>query len=128
MIPGETVIGIDQGNHLWVVLSKPTADGDIAIVNFSEHRGADCGQSPCTVIQPGEHPYITKETCVFYRRAMLTSMAGLDEACERGVFRRHSALTAELLERIQRDAVGHRKVDRIVRIAIQASLPRKYID
>lgn len=29
MIPGETFVGYDLGNHLWIVLSLPTEHGEI---------------------------------------------------------------------------------------------------
>ena len=56
MNPGETFIGYDLGNHLWIVLSLPTERGKIALVNLTTHgRSVRCG-GPLHHRVPGRAP------------------------------------------------------------------------
>ena len=122
MNPGETIIGLDFGNHLWIVLSNPTSDGQIALVNLTTHgRGPPCGPA-CTVLAVGEHPFVTRESCVYFRGAYLNPLAPLIQARTHGTLRQHDALSPDLLRRIQDGALEHRMVARIVKLAVAASL------
>ncbi len=121
MKPGETIIGLDFGNHLWIVVSAPTSAGEIALVNLTTHgRGLLCGPA-CTIVTTGEHPYVTRESCVYYRAAYLNPLAPLLAAREQGALRQHEPLSMELLRRVQDGALAHNMVDRIVKLAIEAS-------
>lgn len=121
MSPGETIIGLDFGNHLWIVLS-PTNDGEIALVNLTTHgRGPSCGAA-CTVIAAGEHRFVTRDSCVYFRAAYLNPLAPLTKAREQGTLRQHDPLAPELLRRIQEAALASRMVARNVKLAIQASI------
>lgn len=122
MTPGETIIGLDLGNHRWIVLSLPTDDGEIALANLTEHgRGPTCGEA-CTIVRVGEHPFITKESCVYYRGAYMNLLAPLLVSRDQGTLRQHDPVSNALLERIQRGALSHRQVSHAVKKAIQASL------
>jgi hypothetical protein len=119
--PGETIIGLDLGNHLWIVISAPTSNGEVALVNLTTHgRSPSCGRA-CTLITTGEHPYVTRESCVYYRAAYLNPLAPLLAAREQGTLRQHEPLSTELLRRVQDGALAHNMVARIVKHAIVAS-------
>lgn len=122
MNPGETILGFDFGNHLWMVLSTPTADGQIALANLTTHgRLSTCGDS-CVVVKPGEHPYVVRASCIYYRGALLNPVAPLDGAKARGVLQQHEPCTPELLRRIQDGALASRFVAGAVKAAIRAGL------
>ncbi len=122
MTPGETIIGLDFGNHLWIVLSSPTADGLVALVNLTTHdRSPACGPE-CTVITPGQHPFVTRDSCVYFRKAYLNLLGPLEAARAQGTLAQHEPLSGELLHVIQSRALSHPMVDRIVKVAIRVSL------
>lgn len=122
MNPGETIIGLDFGNHLWIVLSWPTREGEIALVNLTTHgRGLPCGPA-CTTVAPGEHPFVNRLSCVYYRGAYLNPLAPLLKARESGTLCQDEALSPQLLRRIQDDALASRMVARIIKAAVQESL------
>lgn len=87
--------------HLWVVVSNPTADGSIAMVNFTTLR------RPCDetcVLNAGDHPFIRHPTIVAYGRGRMSPLNA------------HAAI-----QRQPRDErVRRRVLDRIMRGAIQS--------
>ena len=91
------------------------------MVNFTEHRGVQCGQAPCTVVDIGEHPYLVKQSCIYFRGALLNPLAPLERAKNAGTLRQHAPLAAALLRRIQAAVIAHRMVDRVVKLAVQES-------
>lgn len=124
MIPGETFIGYDLGNHLWVVLSLPTGRGQIALVNLTTHgRSGRCG-AHCVVVQPGEHSFVRRASCVYYHKAILGPVQPLDADKERGALRQREPLSDELLRRVQHGALASRLTDEPFKAAIRATLER----
>lgn len=95
MIPGETILGLDFGNHLWVVLTPANSVGDIVIVNLTTHGRGLCGPA-CTTIAVGEHAFVTRESCVYYRGIMFNPVAPLLQAREQGFLRQHDRVSAGL--------------------------------
>lgn len=122
MLPGETILGFDFGNHLWIVLSVATADGQLALANLTTHgRQRTCG-SGCVVVSPGEHEYPSRDSCVYYRGALLNPGAPLDDAKRRGVLEQREPFVAELLLRVQRGALASRMTSDKVKEAIRRTL------
>ncbi len=108
MNPGETILGLDFGHHLWVVLSRETADGRVAIANFTTHGQSSTRGLDCAVIRAGEHPYVMRASCVYYRRADLKPLEPLEKAREQGTLRQHAPCSPGLLRRIQDGALASR--------------------
>lgn len=102
MTPGDTLIGLDAGGHLWVVISSER-NGQVAVVNITTHRDESCIDSACH-IEAGEHPQVSRRSCVFYRKAFMTSAEILTKALERNIFQRREPLSAALLRRVQEGA------------------------
>jgi len=123
VIPGETILGLDFGNHLWVVLTPANSFGDIVIVNLTTHGRGLCGPA-CTTIAVGEQAFVTRESCVYYRGVMFNPVAPLLQAREQGFLRQHDRVSAGLLLRIQDGALADRVVPRIMKIEIEASVVR----
>ncbi len=53
-------------SHLWMVISDPAQSDECVIVSFTSWR-ADKDQA--CVVDVGEHPYVSKKTCVNFRDA-----------------------------------------------------------
>ena len=124
MIPGETFIGYDLGNHLWVALSLPTERGEIALVNLTTHgRSSRCGDH-CIVVRPGEHPFVRRESCVHYQKAVLGLVAPLDAARERRTLAVREPISAELLLRAQEGALASRLTKPAFKAVVRATLER----
>lgn len=124
MNPGETFIGYDLGNHLWIVLSLPTERGEIALVNLTTHgRSSRCG-THCVVVQPGEHPFVRRDSCVHYRKAVLGLAAPLNAARNQRTLRTHAPVEPELLRRIQNGALSMHETEPGFKAAVRATLER----
>ncbi|RLT35060.1 MAG: hypothetical protein DWI59_04960 [Chloroflexi bacterium] len=123
MIPGETIIGLDMGGHLWIVLSQPTSDATIVVVSLTSHNKDSCGDH-CVIVTPNEHPWPDHDSCVFYRRTDFNPIQPLDVAKARGMLRQSDPLSPALLLRIQEGALASRFTNRLVRDAIRATLGR----
>lgn len=88
-------------SHLWVVVSDPSQSEDVLIVNFTSWR-ADKDQA--CVLNPGDHPYITNQTCVNYKDAKLCKASALDSLIQNGQMQSHAPMNKTVLKKI-REAV-----------------------
>jgi len=83
--------------------SDPSQDQRrVAVVNFTGYLPFKDGT--CR-IQIGEHPRITKETCVQYAGCQIVQLAFLEDRKDRGDLVMDVPLSAKLLERIREGAV-----------------------
>lgn len=119
MNPGTTIVGLDFGNHLWIVLSRQVS-GSVAVVNLVTHTDA-CVDPSCHV-EVGEHRFVTRRSCLFYRKAYLNPFAPLQKAHADGTLRLHDPLDAALLRRVQLGALASKFTARDVKAAIELTL------
>lgn len=108
MNPGDTLVGLDEQRHLWMVLILETANGEVAVANLTSHdpeQKRSCGEE-CVIVRPGEHPYPSRDSCVFYRDAWLTSLEWLRKGLENRTYRMNEPLSAQLLARIRQGALA----------------------
>src|SRR5438477_10864490 len=85
--------------HPWTIISAPELDAEnVVIVNFTELR--DYKDQSC-IVQPGEHPTITKPSCINYPKARLLTNAQLENAKRLKALELVAPLSPELLERIR---------------------------
>lgn len=120
---GDTIYGIDEQNHLFIVLSVPMS-GQVAIASFTSHRleRTYCSEH-CVTFDQQDHPDFRHETCVRYRKALLTSLYWLGNGLENRTYRRSAPVSPEMLLRIQQGALDLRlNAPSVVRSAIRASL------
>jgi len=117
--PGETILGFDLGNHLFFVLSVEVA-GLVAVANFTDSSFPSSDRT--CVAHPGEHPFLTKESCVYYRKAEMVALAPLSRAREEGELKQHQPLSPALLRRIQDGALISRFTARDVQAAVRLTL------
>lgn len=121
MTPGATIIGLDQGGHLWIVLGEPH-DGRIAVVNLTTHTGNCCDDS-CH-LDVGDHPFVSRRSCVYYRGAFLADAEYLGKAFDEATFPVRKPLSAEVLLRVQEGAFQSRFTSKEVKLAVRATLGR----
>ena len=88
-------------SHLWVIISDPSQSDAVLIVNFTSWRG---DKDQACVLDKGDHPYISRRTCVNFRQAKVCAAAQLDELARAGKMVHREPLRPEILQRI-RDAV-----------------------
>jgi len=76
--PGETVLGVDEGNHLHIVLSTETDAGQVAIANFTTHYESHRRRpTGCLIIAPHEHPWLRHESVLPMSTPVCSTWSGL---------------------------------------------------
>lgn len=125
MSPGEAFVGFDIGGHLWFVLTGPDAEGRVVVVNITTHgRSPICARGDCFVLAPGDHPFITRESCVYWRGADFAEDAALEAARERRTLDLRPPLPPKLLREMQQRVADSPYVSDRVRRVVRAQLNR----
>lgn len=89
----------DEKEHLWALITAPDPEsGDSVMVNLTTQRPHS---DTTTIIRAGGHPFVDRPTVVFYADARMVDAKILEEGLRQGLVRQHSALSAEVLQRIQ---------------------------
>ena len=85
-------------SHLWIIISDPSCDGEnVLIVNVTDatkHHDDSC------VLTAAEHDWLTKESCVAYQFAKVTSVSDLQKALSLGLLHPKTPVSAEVLQRV----------------------------
>lgn len=103
MNAGDTFLPPKPYNHLYMVISDPVIDPDrVVLVNFTTFH-AD--EEDCCIAQSGEHPFLTRKSCVRYKDGRISSVSALDTLVARGVLTANKPLSKELLRRVQQGAL-----------------------
>jgi hypothetical protein len=106
---GDTILiplpGTSYDSHLWMVISDPAIGEHCVIVNFTTWR-ADKDQS--CVVDVGEHPYISKRTCVNYHDAKKVSISDLDRLVASQRLKPLAPLSPTLLAKIRKGVPNSR--------------------
>ena len=121
--PGDTFWGLDRQHHLWIALTPLAPDGSIFVANFTSHHPsekASCDER-CTVVNPGEHPYPRRPSCIFYEGIRTETQQDIMEGIERP-FRRGEPLSPALLRRVRQGALDSDRVARAIKDAVRAAL------
>src|SRR5690348_12699587 len=85
--------------HLWIVITEPQPpDFQCVIVSLTDRRKKP---DQTVILQPGEHPFITKESIIWYGDARFADARWLDELVRRGTAKLRDPCTPDLLKRIQ---------------------------
>lgn len=122
MIPGETILGLDAGQHLWVVLTSPDSDGNVVITNLTTHGQSPACGSHCVVIKPEEHAWLKHDSCIYYRRADFNPVQPLDTAKSKGTLNQADPMSDAVLTRIREGALQSRFVAPRLKSAISDEL------
>jgi hypothetical protein len=96
---GDTFIPPKPYDHLYMVISDPSVDSErIVLVNFTSF---DVDEEDCCIAQKGEHPFLTRKSCVRYKDARITSTSAVDKLVAGGKMRQHKPLSDGLLKRVR---------------------------
>lgn len=101
---GDTFLisGPDTNNHLFVIISDPHKNPtEIVTVNFTSWEP---GKDRSCIIQPGEHPWVTKESCVRYRQERLITLEEFNRCVKSQNINLQEPVSAALLRRIHAGA------------------------
>ena len=91
----------DLGNgvpHLWVVLTDPDENGEVAMVSLTTRRK---GSDDTVILDSHDHPFVIRETAVSYGNAMCAAVQNLTNAVCVGAAFMHRPVSQDLLTRIQ---------------------------
>jgi len=110
MNTGDTLRVVDPGvsydAHLWIVLSKPELDPDhVLLVNFTSWRS---DKDQACILEPGDHPYVKKKTCVNYADSKIVSETQIQRLIHAGKLEHHAPIDLPLLERMREGAMQSR--------------------
>lgn len=121
MTPGDTFVPIaPRGDgHLWVVISAPTPQNRLAIVNLTTRR-PPCDDS--CILQARDHPFLRHESIVFYARARLADADILDGNLSGGLYSPRDPVTVGLLRRIQDGALVSPYTSGLVQACVRSTL------
>jgi hypothetical protein len=90
-----------QRGHLWVVVSDSRADPtQVVIANMTTDRGID---RSC-ILNPGDHPFVNRPTCIRYDMARIVTNAELERHVSSNAIRLQDPVSADVLERIRQGA------------------------
>ena len=121
--PGATFFGYDQANHLWIILSQADQDGRFALANFTSHWSNQASHQDCPlVLQKDDHPWIRRETCIYWRGMRLEREALIAEAIENGRIVTREPLEPDILAQIQQTALDILPETHDARALIRAAL------
>lgn len=127
MNPGDTFLDFDPtyGAHLWVVVATP---GTQALTfNFTTLRPGPRCDTSC-IIRAGEHPFVTRDTVVEYRRGFVAEQVHWEKVVAAGGARSHVGVSAAVLLRIQQGALASKFTEqahqRIIRQLLGIPEPR----
>ena len=101
---GDTFLLVNAGinNHLFIIISDPSADPNrIVTANFTSW-GPDTDQS--CVVEVGEHRFVKRRSCVYYGESRLITLAQYDRFLAASLLAPHDPVTGALLDRILRGA------------------------
>jgi hypothetical protein len=105
--PGDTFLAGEQvhgKHHLWIVINDPGQHATTALfVNVTTMSAI--AETTC-VLQPGDHPFITRQSWIRYASAKTALVVQLDTLEARGLAIRQAPVSAALLARIRAGAAA----------------------
>ena len=119
---GDTLLGLDEWGHLYFVLMLNPASDLAVLANLTSHWPEARSHDNCTVVSPGEHPWVRRDSCTYFRGAMFTPREELDRRIASGRYTQREPLAPHLLNRLQRAAIEHPLTPAEVKTAIRAAL------
>lgn len=105
--------------HVWVVIAGPDDANRVVMVNFTTRRG-NCDDT--CVVQPGEHPNVTRDSVIAYAGAWVVNKYTLDQAIALHKGQTLAPVSPALLSRIQMGALASIYASPIVQSAVRKHL------
>jgi hypothetical protein len=100
--PGDTFViakTTREVEHLWIILTNPAADGTAVCVNVTTKYNIYADTT--VTLQPGDHPFVSKESVVHYPDAQALLLSSVEKALQAKVGFSHTPCEANFLKRIQ---------------------------
>ena len=123
MNAGDTFIipmpGTSYDSHLWMLISDPQAGEFGVIVNFTSWR-ADKDQA--CIVEPGDHPYVSKRTCVNFKDAKKRKLIDLESLISSRNLKNSAPLSASLLAKIRNAVLESRMNWECVQLLLEQGL------
>ncbi len=98
LLPRDT----NKVSHLWIVITESEEMGKAVCVNVSSSSSSFCDET--VVLQPGDHPFISKKSVIRYMDAKVLDLKEVDKAIK-GCFHftcvKKEKCEHELLKKIQ---------------------------
>jgi hypothetical protein len=92
-----------ETEHLYVIIAINTGNKKALIVNLTENKA---GKEQGCIINPGEHPFVKKQTTINFAEAKITDIKNLEESVKHGVIKIHAKFEESILKRIQEAALS----------------------
>ena len=103
-------------SHLWIVISDPDADPDkVVIVNMTSWRE---DKDQACILNIGDHPYVSRRTCINYGGAKVVTRDGLDALMASGKVKADAKCSDALLLRIRNGVADSRMSLGIVEVLV----------
>jgi hypothetical protein len=99
--------GTSYDSHLWILISDPSQGDECVIVNFTSWRQ---DKDQACIVEPGEHPYVQKRTCVNYKDAKRLKTSDLERLIASRHLKCSDPVPAKLLQKI-RDAIPESRMN-----------------
>lgn len=115
-------IRIGWVDHLWILLADRDVDGKALMVNITS---AKPHSDRTTVLQVGDHPFITRESVVNYGDAVLTDILHLEKAITSGLGTQREDVSAELLERLRSGLLASPRTKNSLKDYLRNHLPQR---
>lgn len=96
----------NQGNHLYIALNDPCPFANygpqpsVILVNLSSIRDGLPYDQTC-VLPAGAHPFIKRDSFVFYKNARIEQETHVVQLVDRGVFGAHQPVSAAVLQTVK---------------------------
>lgn len=99
---GDTFLVAQPYNHLYVVCSNTAADQSrVVLVSFTTFKPKE---ETCCMVQPGEHAFVKRRTCVRYKDARIATVSDLLVLVDKQLMQKRDPVSADLLDRIRKGA------------------------
>ena len=118
MRPGDTFLLHDGLTTFWVVITRPNAAGEVAIVSLGP---ADARSDDADIIGPADHPDVSEDSTARYRSALYVPLSRLQTARQRGLLDPMEPCSDQLLMRIQQGALESDFTEQGIQRAIEQS-------
>jgi len=105
--------------HLWLVITSPGADRQLAIVNVTTKR---LGSDETCVLQIGDHPFIRHDSVVLYEKAQTADADDLEGAMVELHLEARTPLPPAVLARVQSGALSSVFTPRGVKAMVRREL------
>jgi hypothetical protein len=98
LIPSGTAVDPD-GKHLFVVVTNPCTGGFhllVSVTSVKPNRQHD----PTCLLEAGEHPFLDRQSYVFYAKAQQLGHAGIIKCVGSGLYITKESCTAGMLKKV----------------------------